>query len=227
MNEEVKTQPQQAPQEQPQQDYQKEENWRILRQRAAQMEREKQELERKLQEVQAQKSQSSPDDYNVGDDEIIEGKHLKKYVNTIKQELQQTREELKKENERRAAESAELKLKANFRDFDEIVSEKNLLALKERFPEDYNLLVSNNDMYAKAKTAYNMIKSYGIVSANTDQERKYEENKLKPRSAATAGPVAPPSDSPLARFGESDRRPLTEERKKQVLEQLRLSKRYR
>ena len=83
------------------QDSQKEANMRILRERAESAERRALELERMVQMNMSQNQQQSnkmqiadeDDDFDLSDDTYIEGKHLKKYVRSLKQELKNTKKQ--------------------------------------------------------------------------------------------------------------------------------------
>jgi hypothetical protein len=215
-----------------QQDSQKEVNMRILRERAEAAERRALELERMVQMNMSQQQSNkiqiddSDDDFDVSDDTYIEGKHLKKYVKNLKQELRNTKKQFEEYNQQNAVSNAEMRLKSQFNDFDSVVTKENLDKLASQKPSLYRSILANPDLYDKGYTAYEFIKNSDILSGQYQEiDRKVEENRSKPRSAANVAPQS--SDTPLARVGDYDRRILTEERKDQLRRQVEEAKRYK
>ncbi len=219
------------PQQTVAQDSQKESNMRILRERAETAERRAQELERMVQMNMSQQQTTKmqvdeDDDFDMADDTYVEGKHLKKYVKNLKQELKNTKRQFEEFNQQNALTNAEIRLKNQFNDFDSIVNKENLEKLAAQKPSLYRTILSNPDMYDKGYTAYELIKNGGILTDNYQEfDKRLEENRMKPRSAANAAPQT--SDTPLARVGDYDRRVLSEERKDQLRRQVEEAKRLR
>ena len=190
---------------------------RVLRERADAAERRNRELESMIQQNMNQQKANKmqiddSDDFDMSDDTYVEGKHLKKYVKTLKQELKNQRQQFEEFNQKNSVAQAEMRLKSQFNDFDSVVSRENLEKLSMKRPELYRSIISNPDLYDKGHAAYEMIKNSGILTNQyEDIDRRVEENKLKPRSASNAAPQS--GDTPLSRAGDYDRRILTEERK--------------
>jgi len=214
------------------QDSQKEANMRILRERAETAERRSLELERMVQMNMSQQQTNKiqmvdeDDDFDVSDDTYVEGKHLKKYVKSLKQELRNTKKQFEEYNQQNALTQAEMKLKNQFNDFDTIVTQENLRKLEAQKPSLYRTILSNPDVYDKGYTAYELIKHSGILENQYQElDKRVEENRIKPRSAANAAPQS--GDTPLARVGDYDRRVLSEERKDQLRRQVDEAKRYK
>jgi len=215
------------------QESQKETSMRILRERAEAAERRAQELERMVQMNMSQQSQqkmhvvdNDDDDFDMSDDTYVEGKHLKKYVKNLKQELKNTKKQFEEYNQQNAMHQAEMRLKNQFNDFESVVSKENLEKLQQQKPVLYRTILANSDIYDKGYAAYEFIKSSGILSDQYQElDRKVEENKFKPRSAASAAPQS--GDTPLTRVGDYDRRILSEERKDQLRRQVEEAKRYK
>ncbi len=190
---------------------------RVLRERADAAERRNLELESMIQQNMRQQKANKmqiddSDDFDMSDDTYVEGKHLKKYVKTLKQELKNQRQQFEEFNQKNSVAQAEMRLKSQFNDFDSVVSRENLEKLSMKKPELYRSIISNPDLYDKGHAAYEMIKNSGILTNQyEDIDRRVEENKLKPRSASNAAPQS--GDTPLSRAGDYDRRILTEERK--------------
>ena len=220
------------PQQSVPQDSQKESNMRILRERAENAERRALELERMVQMNMSQQQSSkmqiddSDDDFDLSDDTYIEGKHLKKYVKNLKQELKNTRKQFEEYNQQTAMTNAEIRLKDQFNDFDSVVTKENLEKLNQQKPALSRTIYANTDIYDRGYTAYELIKNSGIIADDYQSlDRKVEENRSKPRSAANAAPQA--GDTPLTRVGDYDRRILTEDRKDQLRRQVEEAKRYK
>jgi len=216
-------------QQQPQESL-KEQNLRIMRERVEQAEKRAQELERAMQQYKQQpthqsESESPNFDFSVDDDAYLEGKHLKKYNAAVTAQMKQMKQEMEQYKQQVALAAAEARLKGSLSDFDAVVSDDNLKTLKMMYPEDYACLMANPDLYTNGKAAYNMIKRYGITQDYAANEKKLAENKSKPRSSATAPSQV--ADTPLTRVGDYDRSILTEDRKKQILQQVAQAKMFR
>ena len=217
--------------EQAQEQTQKEQNWRLMRDRMEAAERRAQELERIMQmnmnQQQTTKLQvvDEDDDFDISDDTYIEGKHLKKYVKTLKKELKETKQQFQKYSQESAVSNAEMRLKTQFPDFDKVVSSANIEKLKHEKPALFRSIMANPDIYDQGYTAYEMIKNSVQVDPYASEEKRLEENRVKPRSSATAAPQA--NESALARVGDYDRRILTEARKNELLKQVHDAKQLR
>lgn len=214
------------------QETEKEQNWRMMRDRMESAERRAQDLERMIQMNMNQQQNTKmqvvddEDDFDISDDTYIEGKHLKKYIKTLKKDLKETKEKVSKYNQEMAVSNAEWKLKSQFSDFDQVVSSSNLEKLKLDKPALFRSIMSTPDIYDQGYAAYEMIKSAGYASNNyEEQNRRIEDNKSKPRSSATT--AAQTAETPMARIGDYDRRILTEDRKRQLLKQVEDAKQLR
>lgn len=243
MNEETLTQNQYAAQEQPtqetpapvqeKQETEKEQNMRYFRERAEMAERRAQELENLVRQNMAQQaprqhSQPDEDSFDIEDDSYIEGKHLKKYVQSLRNELQQTKKQQQEFIQQNELQNAERQLKAQFSDFDQVVNGENLKILSQRKPALYRSIISNPDIYDKGYAAYEIIKNAGIgVNEYAYQDKKIDENKSKPRSATSYNSGAQTSDTPLTSISNYDRRILSEERKEQLRRQVEMAKQLR
>lgn len=193
----------------------KENNIRLMRERAEQAERRAMELERAMWNSQKPKEVEQSD---YEDETLIEGKHLKKYDQTVKSmkaELEETKKQLANFN----TTSAELQLRAKFSDFDSIVNDDNIERLSREKPALYRSILANPDLRDKGETAYEAIKTF-LKPVNYEQaDRKLAENSRKPKPVATVSPQA--SNSPLSRTGDYERRELSEARKNELYEDMR------
>ena len=180
-----------------------EKNIRALREKAERSERmewERDEALRRLQQYEASKQQAPQEieepDYNIDENDLVEGKHLKQYSKKLKK-MQQDLQQQQQQNQLTAT---EIRLKNEFPDFDKVVSTQNIEQLRNGYPELADTLNrSTTDIYAKAKSAYQLIKKLGIVVDDVyEQDRdKALKNAAKPRPLASVSPQQ--GDSPLSK----------------------------
>jgi len=179
--------------------YSKEENMALLRERTKRAEAEREEMARQLQSYQAKLSQSpnptqEVEDFSMAPDELAEGKHIAKLQKKIK-----SLEDAVVQNQlnNRSA-SAEIKLRSTYPDFDKVVSQSNIAALSEMFPDVAKTIGDSKDLYSKAVTAYTVIKNLGIYQEDFAQEKKIAAtNAVKPRPLTSISPQQ--GDTPLSR----------------------------
>ncbi len=206
---------------------------RILRERAENAERRAQDLERMVQMNMSQQqttrmqiAEPDEDDFSVGDDTYVEGKDLKKYVKGLKQEIKNTKKQFEEYHQQTALAQAEMRLRSQFSDFDSVVTKENLDKLAAAKPSLHRTIYASNDIYDRGYAGYELIKASGVLDNQyQDVDKRVEDNKSKPRSAANAAPQT--SETPLARVGDYDRRILSEARKDQLRRQVEQAKMYK
>ena len=169
------------------------------------LEREHNEMKRKLQEYETKTPKAEPllddDDINISPDDIVEGKHIKKVIQSYKRDIKQLREALENVQKHTESTTAEARLKAAYPDIEKVINDENIAQLQELEPETAALLRSSGDFYNKAIVAYKAIKRAGIYKEDefaADRERA-ARNSLKPRASASVTPQQ--GESPLARAG--------------------------
>lgn len=169
------------------------------------LEREHNEMKRKLQEYEAKTPKAEPslddDDINISPDDIVEGKHIKKVIQSYKRDIKQLREALESVQKHTESTTAEARLKASYPDIEKVINDENIAQLQELEPETAALLRTSGDFYNKAIVAYKAIKRAGIYKEDefaADKERA-ARNSLKPRASASVTPQQ--GESPLARAG--------------------------
>lgn len=201
----------------------KQESFRVLRERAESAEKRERELERILQANLSQQQQTKmqlieEDDFDISDDTYIEGKHLKKYIKSLKQDNRKTKEQLEEYMQRVSLSNAEMRLKSQFNDFENVVNADTLKKLEMEKPSLYRTILANQDVYDRGYSAYELIKHSGILhNQYADVDKRVEDNRAKPRSASNAAPQS--GDTPLSRVGDYDRRVLTDKRRDEILKQ--------
>lgn len=159
-----------------------EKNLVALRQAKEAAERERDAYYRKLQDIeqakQPQKQQAKQPD--LGDDDLVEGRHVK----ALRQDLERY--------------TTEARLKAQYPDFDQVVSQKSVEQLRTAYPELAATLAQSNDMYNAASSAYTLIKKLGIYDGQNYDTQKdtVAKNSVKPRPMTSVSPQQ--GESPLS-----------------------------
>jgi hypothetical protein len=185
-------------------------NLRILRERSQRAERERDELMRRLAEVEAKtKPQVEDEDFRIGDDEIAEGKHLSK----ITKKMKKLEEQIANYQQQTNVSTTEARLKAQYPDFERVVNKENIELLRESYPDVAATLNSSTDLYNTASSAYTLIKKLGIAQEDqyAQDRARAQTNAAKPRPLTSISPQG--SDSPLSRAN-AFAGPLTDDLKK-------------
>ncbi len=204
-----------------------ENNIRSLREkaeRADRAERERDELLKRIQEMESYRQsvpqqqtqqQEEAEDLNIDPDSLVEGKHLKRYDKKFK-EMQ---DKLRSYEQQSSITSIDMRLKAKYPDLDKVVSQDNLLALRQDYPELAATLNANTDLYSKAVSAYTLIKKLGIDVEDTfvEDKIKAQKNAAKPRPLASVSPQQ--AESPLSRAN-AFANGLTEDLKEQLRKEM-------
>jgi len=196
-------------------------NFRAMKEKALVAERRAQELEAAMMAMQSQKQpavQEEPEEeVSIDADALVEGKHLSKVTKHIKKLEQQV-----KQYERQSVENAtEARIKYQYPDFDKIVCKENLESLRMAYPEIAQSLNSNPDLYAKAVSAYTMIKKLGIGEDEdkyVEEKASIQKNAAKPKPLASINPQQ--GDSPLSKANAFANGKLTDELKAQMIKEM-------
>lgn len=187
------------------------ESFRELRAKMERLERERDELAALVtQKNQPQQAEPEDEDIHLGENDLAEGKHLSK----VQKKIRKLEAQLRQVEERSSLTSTEAKLKAQFPDFESVVNRDTVAALREAEPELAQTLNSSNDIYAKAVSAYKMIKKLGLYQEDTygEDKARVAKNTSKPRPVSSIAPQS--SESPLARANAFDRELTPELQKK-------------
>ncbi len=192
------------------------ESWKILREKAEKAERRARELEEALQAQQQQRQQHQPQDQEdpeLAPDDLVEAKYVNKKIKKLEQQLYQQQQQ--------SYEAAiEAKLKIQYPDFDKIVNQETIAMFKTVEPELAATVNASPDLYAKAVSAYKMIKKLGIAVEDTFQEQKalVQKNAAKPKPMASVSPQQ--GDSPLSKANAFANGTLTDDLKKQLWKEM-------
>lgn len=190
-----------------------EKNFAAMRNKLEQLEKERDEALRKLQE-------KDDFDINLGPDDLAEGKHLTR----VQKELKKLKEELSVYKTQTMQATTEARIKAQFSDFDSVVTTETISQLKEIYPELASTLQTSPDLYTQAVSAYTLIKKLGIVPESTyaPERQKAQMNIAKPRPSSSVSPQH--GDSPLSKanaFSEG----LTDDLKTQLFKEMNAARR--
>ena len=208
------------------QDNEREKNLRVLRERAEKAERRAQDLEEFYKSQMAsstkQKIEIEPDDSSFDDDVYVEGKHLKKSTAALKRQIEETKKEFNAYKEQADKNLAEQRIRAEYPDFYDVVNEQTLQKLQDNFPEEFESIMGNKDVYKRYKMTRNIISRYGLGENFNDTENRIQANSMKPRSASSV--PAQTASTPLTNVSDYERRVLTPERKAQIVAQMERNK---
>lgn len=174
-----------------------ERNFNSLRREKRRMANELEDTKRRLAEYEAvhnENEQEEEEDIDIGDDDITEGKHLKKVLKKQKK----LEAELRELRQKSAEDTVENRIRNKYADYDAVVNTDTLAALAEEDPELIYTIQSSPDVYNKAILAYKEIKRRGIITdKNYDSDKKRAQtNATKPRPVVSASPSK--GQSPLS-----------------------------
>lgn len=153
---------------------------------------------RELEEKYAhptQKVDSNDEDFSIGEDDLVEGKHVKK----IQQYVKKLENKLNQYEQRSSNQTLQDRIRYDYPDFNKVVTPENIELLKHLRPRQAQLLDSSTDLYATAASAYEMIKEYGIYqepSVARDRESA-QKNLSKPKPTNAISPQR--GNSPLTK----------------------------
>ena len=160
------------------------------------------------------------DDFGIGNDELAEGKHLKKMYG----EIRRLRSEVSQYQQNSSTMTAEARLRISYPDIEKVVSKENMEILAVQYPELWTTIQANNDFYTKGAAAYTMMKKLGIHVEDTyepDRER-VNVNVSKPKPSIAVAPQQ--SNSPLTQAN-AFANGLTESLKAQLYKEMMESRR--
>lgn len=203
---------------------QRDNNFRVMRERAEKAEREKDEAIKFAMSLQNQQSRQSVQEYyepeadeyadlNIENDSLVEGTHLRKVLNKVT-ELENKLKNYERQAKNFAEETFEVKLQTKLPDFTEVVTRENLSQLRSINPDLADAILQGKDQFKNHKLAYDMIKQLGIYKSNSYNQEKYmvQKNIAKPRPLSSIAPTQ--SDSPLSKVNAfANNPPLTKELK--------------
>lgn len=178
------------------------------------------ELETRLTGYQAPQVQPEEDySINLGNDELVEGKHISKMDKKVDSKIKALEEKLKRYETQSSQSFVEAKLKMEYPDIEKVVTKENIEILSMQEPDIAATIQDSQDLYKKAVTAYKLIKKFGIqTDDNYHQDRvRAQENSSKPRPLTSIAPQQ--GNSPLS-HANAFANGLTDELRAQLLKEM-------
>lgn len=172
-------------------------------------------LESKLQSKEPEEDFS----LGIGESDLVEGKHLSKMARQQLKQQKELREEMVKTQKQLQTMIVETRIKAECPDIDKVVTKENMEMLANLHPEIAETIQSSNNYYSQAKTAYKLMKQFGIYKEDSygqDRERA-QINAKSPKPLASISPQA--ADTPLS-HANAFANGLTEELKAQLRKEM-------
>jgi len=148
------------------------------------------------QAVQQPQQQPKTNSLNLSKDDFVEPEH----VNHIQDSVEGLRQEVNEWKMRNEETTADLKLRSEFDDFNNIVTSKNVEDLLGQYPEMSEIVRGQAPLYTRGKATYRLIKKFMSEQANKavnqNTEKTIQNNFNKPRPAVSVTP-AKSADSQL------------------------------
>jgi len=210
-------------------------NFRALREKSERLERDNAEYQRVFREMLAQQALHKPsvpvsqpileedEDAGVADDALVEGKVVNKAVKRLSKALRQQQQELASYKKQSADILVESRVKAQYPDFDRVVTKDNIELLKMERPDLTYVLNNQTDAYSAAILVYDYIKTLNLnestgATSNYDQDKALvKKNMAKPRPMASLSPQQ--GDTPLSNAN-AFANGLTDELKKSIWKEM-------
>jgi hypothetical protein len=193
-----------------------------LRKAKEEAERRAQNAEQLLAQRNQPESQSDDEDLAIDNEDYVQAKHVKSSNKNIKKQLTATEQRLVELEQKLSYFEAKVDTDS-LKDFQEVVTDDAVKKLADKYPADYRSMMMNPNMRERSRTAYNMIKNYGISTPDFKEvDKKIAENKQKPQLASLTSPQQPAST--LARFTDDGRRIMSESDRDGILKELERKK---
>lgn len=201
------------------------ESWKTIRDRAKAAEQRAEALQRELEEARNSSlpgnysgyDQPQEDlDFNIDDDAIAEGKHVKK----MQKQLKDMQAQIKQYQKQSQLSDVRSTLKNQYPDWDKVFNQENLAKLEMLEPEIAYTLNSTSDAYKAGISAYKMIKKLGIMEPedNFQQDKAaIQRNAAKPKPMASLNPQK--GDGPLSQAN-AFANGLTDDLRKQMMKEM-------
>lgn len=188
-------------------------NFRNLRAQLEQAQRERDEALRIAEEAYKRTNANVKEEpeFNLDlDDDNTAVQQLQKKINHLEQQQYQAQQQA-------MAIAIEAKIKAQFPDYDSVVTEESIALFKEYNPEMAAILGQSKDLYSKGVIAYKEIKRMGVAKSYDKQKEVVAKNLSKPRPASSTNPQS--GSTPLEQAN-AFANGLTPELKQQLLKEM-------
>lgn len=149
-------------------------NFRQLRESKEQLERKVADLEREMYSSRRKEPEPEPEQDSLRDDDLVEGKHLRKMLKEIDRRLKQ-----------RELDQLPDQMRGRFPDYEQVVTHERIERLKKEEPELYATFSDPNQNPRNVAVAvYRHLKAR--EKGTTEASRKLQANAKKPRSPQEA-----------------------------------------
>lgn len=193
-------------------------NWRQVRQRLADLERENKEkdelLNRALSLTKAQASPMAQDEPEEPDEEYIPKGKVKRLAKKEVEPLQKRVDELEAQLKQRHQQDLISSLRSRYPDFDEVVNPETIALFEEKDPELANTIAELKDPYKIGLQSYKYIKASGLKDEVPGNRRQKEAEKKLEKNAKTVQSPQAFDKRPMAqafRLTETEKSKLWEE----------------
>lgn len=155
------------------------------------------------------------EDIQIDNEDYVQAKHIKSSTKKLKSKLTATEQKLVELEQKLSYMQAQREVDS-LPDFYKVVNDDNIKTFARLYPEDYESMMANPNLSSRSRTAYNMIKNYGIIQPldTTAYQERMIANQNKPKSSATVASHIP--QTPLTKVGDYERRVLTEADKDRI-----------
>lgn len=169
--------------------------------RATKAEYERDQLVKYIDNIQQQLNGGQPpqqqqNELGIKADDYVQGEHLGKVTN----EMKQMRDELHQWKQYSEETTAELKLNNEFSDFNDVVNTDSVKSFLKKYPEMRGSVTNNNPLYDRGKATYRLIKKFMGDTAkspvNKSNQARVQNNTGKPLPTAS---VNEQQNSPLSK----------------------------
>lgn len=159
-----------------------------LREEKERLARENEEMRRALmgrQQPQVQQEEDDDSDIEIREEELADGKHIKKLANQLKQ----VKQELRQTKQQSSVAAQKAQLFTQYPDFGAVVTADNFAALKKIKPQLAKMLEAGTDVYDVGVSAYDAIKTYLPEAEGYAKDKEIiARNQAKPK--AVVNPMA-------------------------------------
>lgn len=184
--------------------------WREMRLQAEKAERERDEAIQYARSIEAEarrllqqplQQQAPEPEYDINslsDDDIVDGKQIKRIVQQENRKRKQLEDNMLRQQQQSYEAAISAQLKSTYGDFDNVVTADNVAALRSMRPGLARSLAANPDLAEKARETYHLIKDLGIyqnLQERSSNKNVIAKNASKPRASNSIAPQT--GDSPL------------------------------
>lgn len=172
----------------------KEYNFRKMEQKMRQLEQQNYELLEEMKRAQAPKKQEEVDEFSqLQADDLVTFGQVSKYTEKLAEK--KARELLEQEFQKREKAQYPTQVKAQYKDYDQVVTTENIELLIKEDPELEDLIQKAKNPFERAYKEIKKANFFREKQANRPSAEKIEENSKKPISSNSLGKQRPLSQA--------------------------------